>query len=639
MIQQLNISEKLFPSVLKDQNASQKQLLATPNEQKITSPILIPDNFHSVSDWKEKEEQIQTLKGQLQMLKEQKFEEQNKSSRSTPIPPFTKSQKVHRLVPSSVWCHGPRKRRICNFKNLYFNSELDDWFFVKGPTSVIQGLDGVDLRNVLDMTSLEEHNAFFFQYTEVQEDKFTNVEVEKVQARTFVLSRFHTGNIMHAIHDDLIGLYHLHKEFSPAPSSQIHPLESFRRDNFLFFCDGHEEGGYGHVFKYLTDYPLQFKVQHSKKPGKLLWFPDAIVGNSKIANWYQYGFLIPQGPIADKKVSGAHVREVSDYISHRLNLAEWDFGEVKQVIRNFIANFTSTPDNPDSLISKDYCISIFSRRHDRLIVNELELAAFLQRRFRLEVKFVRNEDLTFAQQIPILRKTILAIGMHGSLLVMGMFLPPGALMIEMYPFAVPSANYTPYNSMCKLPGMNLAYESWTNTHAASNTSFPDRVAHYGGISHLPTDEQQKIVNTHTVPEHLCCTNPFWLFRIFQDTRVNLPEIEQKVIQGFQGSLDLIQKAIDNKAQITPATITQAVCKFDRQGRTVTLSWEMPWNGTVQGSGMYFSIWSHVHYREFQTEETSIVIKDCDPAQAHGFWVKPGVRGGVQGSFSKKIVCE
>ena len=72
---------------------------------------------------------------------------------------------------------------------------------------------------------------------------------------------------------------------------------------------------------------------------------------------------------------------------------------------------------------------------------------------------------------------------------------------------------------------------------------------------------------------------------------------------------------------------------------MTLSWEMLWNGGVQGSGIYFSIWSHLHYREFQTEETSIVIKDCDPAQPHGFWVKPGVRGGVQGSFSKKIVCE
>jgi protein O-mannose beta-1,4-N-acetylglucosaminyltransferase len=312
--------------------------------------------------------------------------------------------------------------------------------------------------------------------------------------------------------------------------------------------------------------------------------------------------------------------------------------EVKQILRNFIANFNSSPTGEDSLISTEYYISIFSRRHDRLIVNEDDLAAFLRKRFRLEVKFVRNEDLTFAQQVPILRKTILAIGMHGSLLVMGMFMPPGALLIEMYPFAVPAANYTPYNSMCKLPGMNLAYESWTNTHQEANTSFPDRIAHYGGIKHLPPDEQEKIINTHTVPEHLCCSNPYWLFRIFQDTRVNLQEIEQKVIQGLQKSLALIQQAIDDKASIMPASVTGAMCLFDKRARKITLTWNMPWN-SVSGDGTYFTVWSHVHYREFKTQEPGIEIVDCDPVKEHAFWVKAGVKGGLMGGYSKKISCE
>lgn len=45
-----------------------------------------------------------------------------------------------------------------------------------------------------------------------------------------------------------------------------------------------------------------------------------------------------------------------------------------------------------------------------------------------------------------------------------MFLPPGSVLLELYPFAVPSENYTPYRTMSQLPGMNLVYRAWENTH-------------------------------------------------------------------------------------------------------------------------------------------------------------------------------
>ena len=31
----------------------------------------------------------------------------------------------------------------------------------------------------------------------------------------------------------------------------------------------------------------------------------------------------------------------------------------------------------------------------------------------------------------------------------------------------------------------------------------------------------QIISTHTVPKHVCCLDPFWLFRIYQDTFVDV----------------------------------------------------------------------------------------------------------------------
>lgn len=37
----------------------------------------------------------------------------------------------------------------------------------------------------------------------------------------------------------------------------------------------------------------------------------------------------------------------------------------------------------------------------------------------------------------------------------------------------------------------------------------------GGIVHLDTNTQQRIVTAHTVPQHLCCDDPYWLYHIYQ----------------------------------------------------------------------------------------------------------------------------
>jgi protein O-mannose beta-1,4-N-acetylglucosaminyltransferase len=138
-----------------------------------------------------------------------------------------------------------------------------------------------------------------------------------------------------------------------------------------------------------------------------------------------------QGPIENKNVSGTFVRQAADYIKYRLDIID----PVEKI----------DYEEPDTIV-------IFSRRGNRLIVNEDELKQTLERTFKLQVKFLRMEEHSFKQQVEVLNRAKIALGMHGSMLIMTLFMPKGSALVEMYPFAVPSENYSPYKTMCRLEG-------------------------------------------------------------------------------------------------------------------------------------------------------------------------------------------
>jgi len=77
---------------------------------------------------------------------------------------------------------------------------------------------------------------------------------------------------------------------------------------------------------------------------------SVVVGILKKANWYQYGFGRPQGPIPGKSVSGADVREFANFILSRASLPQ---------IRNL---------RTEDIEGKKLCV--FSRTQNRLILNE-----------------------------------------------------------------------------------------------------------------------------------------------------------------------------------------------------------------------------------------------------------------------------
>ena len=176
-------------------------------------------------------------------------------------------------------------------------------------------------------------------------------------------------------------------------------------------------------------------------------FEDAIIGNSKDGIWYDYRFYDdPQGPIS-KNLTGKFAQDAADYLRDYYQLKN-----AKQFKDQGAAKENQTKKRNDShKISMDYYISIFSRTQDRLILNEQEMMKELDRAFGLPVKLVQLENLKFNEIIDIMSRTVISVGLHGSILIFAMFMPSDSILIEMFPYAVPGENYSPYQTLSWLP--------------------------------------------------------------------------------------------------------------------------------------------------------------------------------------------
>ena len=80
--------------------------------------------------------------------------------------------------------------------------------------------------------------------------------------------------------------------------------------------------------------------------------------------------------------------------------------------------------------------------------------------------------------------------------------------------------------------MGITYVAWRNVDHRNTVTHPDNPWHQGGIKHLSSTEQAQILASREVPLHLCCRNPEWLFRIYQDTVVDTDAVIQLIRNGL-----------------------------------------------------------------------------------------------------------
>jgi protein O-mannose beta-1,4-N-acetylglucosaminyltransferase len=569
------------------------------------------------------------------------------------------------VPPSVVACTGhDATDRVCRIKNLCFDPARNLFFILKNGATIVQNGKQVNETRLVDGTSIDGHNRFFLDYIESHPSTLLNRPVHWVERVTYLVARFHRLNIMHTLHDDFMGLFHLAKLYGPA--SREDPTAPFSLDTNIFFTDWYEQEHYDYLYRMISQNPLQYRSRWRNETEHPVCFAEAIVGNSKHSTWYNYGFVEPQGPIQGKEVDGLHVRDAARYIMRRVGVAGWNREQLvveharlhrEAVMRRLAGGYSSSSSSSscssssssveqihDSPITTTHYITIFTRQRDRLILNQQELANALQKTYALPVRTVRMEDQSLTEQIIILRTTLIAVGMHGSALILALFLPPGALLVELFPYAVPPQNYTPYKTLCELRGMRVVYRAWSNRHRGNSRAHPERKAEWGGLVHLGEEERRRVEGMETVPPHLCCRDPVWLYRIYQDTIVHIGELVELIDEGIMEAHGLVGMADDQFYSLVPASPDQLECTVVTASDEPTqldihVSWTRPWNGVDTN---VYGLWVHQLYRELITagNGTNTAITSCRPGVVYDLWVRAYTPDGkTPGLYSERYQCK
>lgn len=471
---------------------------------------------------------------------------------------------------TSVWCHSSYESGLrCHFSNLYYNHPQEEFVFVFCDRSIIYGIKNLkSLQEQLYISSVVNHSAFKLSISIIPWAAFVTSHKSKVIiGKSFAMARFKPDNLLHVFHDDLLPFYFTSHEICGAKKSCQSGLN-------VIFVDKNDHGKHWSFYKMLSErVSLISDIGHGEKD---VWsrFEHIHIGLNKVSVWYQYGYGKPQGPTARASFSGHLIREFTDFVLERMNIQP----KTTEVLQGVL----------------------FSRKSNRKIINENEVLTVMKDQLarisegqEVHVKILSQEEQTFHEMIEELTRTHLAVGVHGAGLILSMFLPPGAVLIEIFPFGISPDAATVFKTLCELKGVDLVYIPWTNKDLQNSIYHSDYPPHYGGISHLPKDEQEKIIQALDGSELSnveCCDDPTWLFRIYQDTVVHVEgdktafrslPFSETIINGLQKAEMYLQNSKLTNAQMEfyPSVVKNAMCNLERTHESTKLfvEWQPPWN--------------------------------------------------------------
>ena len=523
------------------------------------------------------------------------------------------------MLSSSVWCYGNnRSDKICHFHNLCYYSSYKDFVFVHGTDSLVEGLHEGNV-NILDLSSVDGHNKFSFSFVDVLSEKFQNVTVQWVNETSLIFSRFKPDNLMHVLHDDILPLHHTVRWVSFMSGQVVSSL-----DVQLVFMDDWGESEFDSMYEALTDLAPVHKLDLDNSD-QLVCFSDSFVGISKATTWYQYGFLEPQGPKPHTEVTSKHIHDAVQHLLAHL------------------------PSEVNTGHSGQYLV-LLSRKQNRLILNEADLMAALVLECQMKVVSVSFETHTISDMMHITRASRGVIGVHGSLMSLSLFLKPGSVVIEVFPFAVNPLNYTPYKSLATIKGMHFVYKAWVNVKKENTISHPEYLPEFGGIFHLPDSEQDLIKSQTEVPQHLCCSDPSWLFHIYQDTIVSVPEITALVKTALEEASNINNSTLSvvDKSSPSPGPVSRVSCEriVSEVGLTLQLKWEQPWNiPYLEFVSLNYEVWlQNVSKDEdivsflLSNKTMHILSRSVGPSFKYHVWVRCVIDKHITGQFNSVLDC-
>ena len=158
------------------------------------------------------------------------------------------------------------------------------------------------------------------------------------------------------------------------------------------------------------------------------------------------------------------------------------------------------------------------------MLNEKELQSAISNEFKLKMIELSLDHDSISFIIEKVSCATLIVGVHGALIIVAIFLPPDSMLIEIFPYGINPYYRTAYRTLSELPGMDITYGYWRNMDKSMTVTHPFAYPLYGGISHLPIEEQERIKNVTEVPHHIRGLVPELLFHLYQDTIVNISAI-------------------------------------------------------------------------------------------------------------------
>ncbi|XP_054279038.1 protein O-linked-mannose beta-1,4-N-acetylglucosaminyltransferase 2-like [Macrosteles quadrilineatus] len=396
---------------------------------------------------------------------------------------------------SSIWCNIRfDSTKFCKFNNLYYIPKFKGhFFFLINEFSVISGVD--DLKK-LSLSTVQNHSGLYLKLILIKSTHHLLKENFTVaNMNSFILKRFKPDNIMHVIHDDLLPLFVTYKELC---SGNISLCSSTYQ--LLLMDSPNDNEPYYEWYKH-------FSIHTPIILGKLknpLCIKKGYFGLSNSSIWFQYGFKTTQGPVLESNINGFILAEFSDFIKKQ-------FGLKREI----------NLDHSDFLP-----ILLFSRKLNRKIINEAAMQDSMEyiAESTLKKNFsIINLDLSTNNSTSIinyLHQSQLLVGMHGSAMILAIFMPRGSRIIELFPFGIQPNFVSPLRALCQNKHIYYNYESWVNMNESNTITHPEYPPLHGGILHLEKTKQEEIIKVKTVPAVECCHNPVYLFRMFQDTIVD-----------------------------------------------------------------------------------------------------------------------
>lgn len=410
----------------------------------------------------------------------------------TLVPESCTQRSVLEGLASSVWCFNRIDgSTLCHFQNLYLSSKYEGCvIFLLNRFSTISGIESADKLKSFHLSSVKNHTGLNLKINiEMSCHSLLQENFHVLEKYAILMKRFKPDNLMHVIHDDVFPLFTTYDELCHGDIQRC--LSTYQ----LIFLDDNDEGPYHEWYEHMSAVSPMFK-----RDIRSLYLKNCIIGISHSSSWYQYGFKSVHGPIDNTQLNGLQLRKFTKFIKDKFDIQD--------------AN--------ENLSNK---VVFLSRKINRKILNEASVEENIKNAFK-EVKKkpikVLNTDLTdnLRELISYIQETNLLIGMHGSAMILAIFLLQGSSILELFPFGIQPDYVSPTKALSSLPDVNYNYKAWVNKDENNTKTHPEYPKLLGGISHLPLSEQEDISKTKLVPAVECCHNPLYLFRMFQDTIVD-----------------------------------------------------------------------------------------------------------------------